>query len=77
VQLLIRNARIDDRRPPIDIGIERGRIVALEEHVDTAAETVIDAERRAVLPGWMRGRPVALHFPRLFRFLHLIALELE
>jgi cytosine deaminase len=53
MDLLITNARVWDDRPPVDIGIEGERIAAIEPRIEAAAGRVIDAEGRAVLPGFV------------------------
>jgi cytosine/creatinine deaminase len=52
VDLVIRNARLADRPAEVqlDIGIERGRIVAIEHGLNTEAE-VYDAQGRLACPG--------------------------
>jgi cytosine/creatinine deaminase len=52
VDLVIRNARLADRpaEGQLDIGIERGRIVAIEHGLNTEAE-VYDAQGRLACPG--------------------------
>lgn len=53
MDLLITNARVWDDRPPVDIGIEGERIAAIEPRIEAEAGRVIDAEGRAVLPGFI------------------------
>jgi len=53
MDLLIRDARVWDDRPPVDIGIEGERIVAIDAGIDAEAGRVIDAGGRAVLPGFV------------------------
>jgi cytosine deaminase len=52
MDLIIRNVRLSDRPPgePLDIGIESGRIVAIE-HGLTADADVYDGQGRLVCPG--------------------------
>jgi len=52
MDLIIRNARLSDRasEPPLDIGIERGRIAAIERGLAADAE-IYDAQGRLVCPG--------------------------
>jgi len=52
MDLIIRNARLFDRasEPPLDIGIEHGRIAAIERGLAADAE-VYDAQGRLVCPG--------------------------
>lgn len=51
MDLLIRNVRIWDDKPLMDIAIREGKIALIEEDIDGAAEQVIDAEGRAAIPG--------------------------
>jgi cytosine deaminase len=53
MDLLITNARVWDDRPPVDIGIEGERIAAIEPRIEAEAGRVIDADGRAVLPGFV------------------------
>jgi cytosine/creatinine deaminase len=53
MDLLITNARVWDDRPLVDIGIEGERIAAIEPRIEAEAGRVIDAEGRAVLPGFV------------------------
>ena len=53
MDLLIKNARVWDDRPPVDIGIEGERIAAIEPGIEADAGRVIDAGGRAVLPGFV------------------------
>jgi imidazolonepropionase len=53
MDLLIRDARVWDDRPPVDIGIDGERIVAIDTGIDAEAGRVIDAGGRAVLPGFV------------------------
>ena len=52
MELIIRNARLSDRLSdgPLDIGIERGRIVAIERGISAVAD-VYDAKGHLVCPG--------------------------
>lgn len=53
MDLIIRNARLADRPrddPPVDIGVEKGRIAAIAERLDVAAP-VYDAGGRLACPG--------------------------
>ena len=52
MDLIIRNARLSDRasEEPFDIGIENGRIVAIE-HALSADAQIYDAEGRLACPG--------------------------
>jgi cytosine deaminase len=53
MDLLIRSARIRDDRPPVDIAITGGRIVALDAALQVEAAQTIDAHARVVLPGFV------------------------
>jgi cytosine deaminase len=53
MDLLIANARVWDDRPPVDIGIEGDRIVAMDSSIEAEAGRTIDAGGRAVLPGFV------------------------
>src|ERR687885_1927878 len=53
MDLLITNARVWDDRPPADIAMEGERIAAIEPRIEAEAGRVIDAEGRAVLPGFV------------------------
>lgn len=49
--LLIRNVRIWDDKPLVDIGIKDGKIIAIEEGIEANATQSIDAAGRAAIPG--------------------------
>jgi cytosine deaminase len=51
LDLLVRNARIRDDAPPLDIGIRNGLIAQLQERIDHPYKCLIDAEERVVIPG--------------------------
>ena len=53
MDLIIRNARIRKRRELFDIGIERGRVVKIEEHIAEKAEEEIGAGGRSVSPAFV------------------------
>lgn len=53
MDMIIRRVRIDDEQPLVDIGIESGRIVAIEETIDKQGDQEIDAEGRVALPGFI------------------------
>lgn len=63
MDLLIRNARVWDDKPLMDIGIEGGRIAAIEEGMDPAAARIIDAASRVALPGFIEPH---LHLDKAF-----------
>jgi len=53
MDLIVRNAKLSDRgpdHPPMDIGIEDGRIIAIEPRLDAIAE-IYDAKGRLACPG--------------------------
>jgi cytosine deaminase len=52
VDLILRNARIDGSRDPSDIGIDKGRIVAIEAKL-TADGEELDVGGRLVTPGFI------------------------
>jgi cytosine deaminase len=51
MDLLIRNVRVRDDQPLMDIGIKDGKIVAIEEGIEASATEIIDADGRAAIPG--------------------------
>lgn len=51
MDLIIKNARIEDGKELIDIGIQDGKIVQLKEKLTDTAKRVIDVEGRVVIPG--------------------------
>jgi cytosine deaminase len=51
MDLLIRNVRVWDDQPIMDIGIKDGKIVAIEKGIEASAVENIDAGGRAVIPG--------------------------
>jgi cytosine/creatinine deaminase len=51
MDLVISNVRIDDEAPPSDIGIDGGRIVAIDRNLAVEARERIDAAGRAAIPG--------------------------
>ncbi|MBS0532363.1 MAG: amidohydrolase family protein [Proteobacteria bacterium] len=53
MDMIIRRARISDEQPLMDIGIANGRIVAIEEAIETQIDQEIDAEGRVALPGFV------------------------
>ena len=63
MDLLIRNVRIWDDKPTTDIGIRDGRIVAIERGIAGPAARTIDAEGRAVVPGFVEPH---LHLEKAF-----------
>jgi len=63
VDLLIRNVRVHDDRPTTDIGINAGRIVAIERDIAEPAAQTIDAGGRAAVPGFIEPH---LHLDKAF-----------
>lgn len=63
MDIVIRSVRIDDEKPLMDIGIERGRIVEIAETIDSAAFEAIDAGGRAAVPGFIEPH---LHLEKAF-----------
>jgi len=63
IDLLVRNVRIADDRPPVDIAIKDGKIVAIEEGIDAAAAQDIDAGGRAAIAGLVEPH---LHLEKAF-----------
>lgn len=63
MDLLIHNVRVWDDKPLMDIGIKSGKIVAIEEGIETSATEVIDAEGRAVIPAFVEPH---LHLEKAF-----------
>ncbi len=53
MDLVIRQARVRDDQPPVDIAIKNQRIVAIEPCIDEAGDTEIDAGGRAAVPGFV------------------------
>ena len=63
MDMIIRQARIDDDQPLVDIGIQDGRIAVIEECIEAEGEHEIDAEGRVVLPGFIEPH---LHLDKAF-----------
>jgi cytosine deaminase len=63
MDMIIRRARIDDDQPLVDIGIDNGRITALEPCIDRTGDDEIDAEGRVALPGFIEPH---LHLDKAF-----------
>ena len=72
MDLLIRDARVWDDRPPVDIGIVGPRIAAIEPSLETDARRTIDAGGRAVLPGFVEPH---LHLDKALVYRRLPAQE--
>src|SRR5690606_24122984 len=63
MDLVIRNVRVWDDKPLMDIAIKDGKIAAIEEGIDASAAEVIDAEGRAVIPGMVEPH---MHLEKAF-----------
>src|SRR5689334_16409476 len=51
MDVLIRQALVQDGQPCVDIAIHKGHIVDIRAGIDTSAACVIHAEGRAAIPG--------------------------
>lgn len=51
MELLLKQVRICDDAPLVDVGVEKGRIKAIAPRIDQATETVIEGEGRVLIPG--------------------------
>lgn len=51
MDLLLKQVRIDEKGDLKDIAIKDGHIVAIENHIDTEATRVIDADGKVLIPG--------------------------
>ncbi|GJE32105.1 Cytosine deaminase [Methylobacterium oxalidis] len=51
IELLVRQVRIADGKPPVDLAISKGRFVAVQSNLAATAPRVIDAQGRAAIPG--------------------------
>ncbi|HTT37383.1 MAG TPA: amidohydrolase family protein [Burkholderiales bacterium] len=70
LDLLIRNANLPDGRKGIDVGIEAGRIAAVEQRIAASARETIDASGRLVSPPFVdvhfhMDATLSLGLPRL------------
>ncbi|HWT72208.1 MAG TPA: amidohydrolase family protein [Oxalicibacterium sp.] len=63
MDLVIRNVRVWDDKPLMDIAIKDGRIAAIEEGIDAPTADTIDAEGRAVIPGMVEPH---MHLEKAF-----------
>jgi cytosine deaminase len=63
VDLLVRQVRISDSRPLMDIGIKGGQISLIAENAAATATEVIDAAGRVILPGFVEPH---LHLEKAF-----------
>ncbi|MBJ8349611.1 amidohydrolase family protein [Streptococcus zalophi] len=55
MDLIIKQARIDDDLPLQDIGIQDGKIVAIAKEINEIADEVIDAKGNVVVPGFIES----------------------
>ena len=53
LDLLIKNLRIQDDGPLVDVGIVGEKIASIEPHIQEDASDIIDAEGRAAVPGFV------------------------
>ncbi|MBU6460476.1 MAG: amidohydrolase family protein [Proteobacteria bacterium] len=72
MDLLVRQARIQDGQSLKDIGIREGRIVAIEDHITADAQESIDVEGRVALPGFVEPH---LHLDKAFLHRRLPAVQ--
>lgn len=63
MDIIIRNVRIEDGKPLVDIGIKDGKIAAIEESLDKTGDQEIDADGRVALPGFIEPH---LHLDKAF-----------
>ncbi len=50
MQLIIKNAKLRDKKECVDIGIDDGKIIAIDKKIDAQAKEVIDAKSQMVIP---------------------------
>lgn len=55
LDILIKNARLNDNEETTDIGIKDGSITMLDHNITDGAEKIIDAEGRVVSPGFVES----------------------
>lgn len=55
MDLLIKNARIEDDRPLQDVAIDDGKIIQVAEDIGEQAEKEIDAKGRVLVPGFVES----------------------
>lgn len=65
MDMIIRRVRINDEQALMDIGIDHGRIVAIEEVIEQAGDEEIDADGRVALPGFIEAH---LHLDKAFLY---------
>src|SRR5215469_14600881 len=63
MDMIIRRVRISDEQPLMDIGITDGRIVAIEQKIETQIDQEVDADGRVALPGFIEPH---LHLDKAF-----------
>lgn len=55
MDLIIRQVRISDEQPLMDVGVENGRISAIAPKIHKEAATVIEGDGRVLVPGLIEG----------------------
>ena len=55
LDILIKNARLNDNEETTDIGIKDGLIKEVSQHIEDSADKTIDAEGRVVSPGFVES----------------------
>lgn len=61
--LLVRNVRVWDDKPLVDIGIKNGKIFAIEPGIEAKAVQCVDAQGRAAVPGFIEPH---MHLEKAF-----------
>ncbi|HVC49050.1 MAG TPA: amidohydrolase family protein, partial [Burkholderiales bacterium] len=72
IDLLIKNVRVHDDKPLVDIAIHDGKIVAIETGINTKTHETIDAQGRAAIPGFVEPH---LHIDKAFLHRRLPAVQ--
>ncbi|WP_202586745.1 amidohydrolase family protein, partial [Tetragenococcus halophilus] len=55
MDLLIKNARIEDNQPLQDVAIDQGKISEVADHIQKKADQEIDADGRVLVPGFVES----------------------
>lgn len=63
MDLIFRNVRLDDREPTTDVGIDKGRIVAVEPGLAATAAEEIGGAGRVLVPGFVESH---LHLEKAY-----------
>ena len=63
MDLIFRNVRLDDRQPETDVGIDKGRIVAVEPGLAATAAEEIGGAGRVLVPGFVESH---LHLEKAY-----------